>query len=229
MSVSQITLNKLTDKLFNEMQDGKYLKRFRDMYYLIFDFLTDNKINICIDEFDGSLQEECPIDYEELEPAICCLTVSLFCSLQATSHMEWQKDLPKIYFTNFINVINNKPVPQSYISLFERIKKSFDNPYDKEEADLQVLIMIEKIVNCSVNYKTSQMFIHNLLNNLFSFDDCVNEWSSIGFHTFRLSVDNLNNKDALIKSYLSNLINFNLNDPNKLYYSKGLYRDEFEF
>ena len=79
------------------------------------------------------------------------------------------------------------------------------------------------------DFVTIQKIIHNLMNELFNTNDYINDWTAIGFFAFYLSIDSNSNKVYFIKKYLTHLVDFNTINLNKIYYSKGLFRNEFTF
>lgn len=257
-------MDKFSSKIFSDFYHDKYHLRFRDMYFNLYDYLVDNKINIyiCIDEYNDPFFGDFVENYDEKEPYISTLVVSLFCSLQATeqsfsgtsfnkvkslavslnqslSHkakpvlketgIKFQKELPVLYLKNLTKILDNKYHHKSYCTIYDRIKNNFR---DKLE-DIQIKNKIAQTTNM-INQKeqdfiTIQKIIHNLMNDLFNTNDYINDWTSIGFYAFYLSISSNSNKEYFIKKYLTHLVKFNITNLNNIYYSKGLFRNEFTF
>ena len=242
-------MEKFSNKIFNDFIHDKYHLRFRDMYFNLYDYLVDNKINIyiCIDEYYNPFFGDFLENYDEKEPYISTLVVSLFCSLQSLSSTlkevysynlakeqssldtKFQKELPVLYLKNLIKILDSKYRQKSYYTIYDRIKNNFR---DKLE-DIQIKNKIAQTNNL-INQKeqdfvTIQKIIHNLMNDLFNTNDYINDWTSIGFYAFYLSISNNLNREYFIKKYLTHLVEFNTTNFNNIYYSKGLFRNEFIF
>lgn len=218
-------------KLFNDKNNDKYYMKFRDMYFNLYDYLVDNKINIyiCIDEYNDPFFGDFLENYDEKEPYISTLVISLFCSLQATTCNKFQKEIPILFLKNLIKILDSKYRHKSYCTIYDRIKNNFREKLE----DIQIKNKIAQTTNM-INQKeqdfvTIQKIIHNLMNDLFNTNDYINDWTAIGFYSFYLSIDCNANKVVLIKKYLTHLIDFNTINLNKIYYSKGLFRNEFTF
>lgn len=224
-------MEKFSNKIFNDFYHDKYHLRFRDMYFNLYDYLVDNKINIyiCIDEYNDPFFGDFLENYDEKEPYISTLVVSLFSSLQSLSSTKFQKELPVLYLKNLIKILDSKYRQKSYYTIYDRIKNNFR---DKLE-DIQIKNKIAQTNNL-INQKeqdfvTIQKIIHNLMNDLFNTNDYINDWTSIGFYAFYLSISNNLNREYFIKKYLTHLVEFNTTNFNNIYYSKGLFRNEFTF
>jgi hypothetical protein len=250
-------MDKFSSKIFSDFYHDKYHLRFRDMYFNLYDYLVDNKINIyiCIDEYNDPFFGDFLENYDEKEPYISTLVVSLLCSLQATSSKlkefhsynlssfnkdksiivlkepdtNFQKELPALFLKNLTKILDSKYRHKSYCTIYDRIKNNFR---DKLE-DIQIKNKIAQITNMITqkeqDFVTIQKIIHNLMNDLFNTNDYINDWTSIGFYAFYLSISSNSNKEYFIKKYLTHLIEFNTTNLNNIYYSKGLFRNEFTF
>ena len=95
-------MDKFSNKIFYDFYHDKFHLKFRDMYFNLYDYLVDNKINIyiCIDEYNDPFFGDFVENYDEKEPYISTLVVSLFCSLQATYNTKFQKELPVLFLKN---------------------------------------------------------------------------------------------------------------------------------
>lgn len=224
-------MEKFTKKLFNDFYADKYHLKFRDMYFYLYDYLVDNKINIhiCIDEYNDPFFGDFLENYDEKEPYISTLVVSLFCSLQSTSNTKFQKELPNLFLKNFTKILDSKYRHKSYYTIYDRIKNNFREKLE----DIQIKNKIAQTANM-INQKeqdfvTIQKIIHNLMNDLFNTNDYINDWTAIGFYAFYLSINSNPTKEYFIRKYLTHLVDFNTINLNKIYYSKGLFRNEFSF
>ena len=254
-------MDKFSSNIFNDFSHDKYHLKFRDMYFLLYDYLVDNKINIyiCIDEYNDPFFGDFLENYDEKEPYISTLVVSLFCSLQATSNLSsfnkdkslvvslnqslshktkpvlkepdtnFQKELPALFLKNLTKILDSKYRHKSYCTIYDRIKNIFR---DKLE-DIQIKNKIAQTTNMinqkEQDFTTIQKIIHNLMNDLFNTNDYINDWTAIGFYAFYLSIISNPTKQYFIRKYLTHLVEFNTINLNNIYYSKGLFRNEFTF
>ena len=113
-------------KVFNDFYHDKYHLRFRDMFFNLYDYLVDNKINIyiCIDEYNDPFFGDFLENYDEKEPYISTLVVSLFCSLQATTSTKIQKELLVLYLKNLTKILDSKYRHKSYCTIYTRIQNN---------------------------------------------------------------------------------------------------------
>ena len=224
-------MDKFCNKLFIDFYHDKYHLRFRDMYFNLYDYLVDNKINIyiCIDEYNDPFFGDFIENYDEKEPYISTLAISLFCSLQATSSTEFQKKIPVLFLKNLSKILDSKYRHKSYCTIYDRIKNNFREKFEDIQIKNKVAQATNMITIKEQDFITIQKIIHNLMNDLFNTNDYINDWTSIGFYSFYLSIESNTNKVFFIKKYLIHLIDFNTTNLNKIYYSKGLFRNEFSF
>lgn len=214
MEMSLNKLNYFRDRLFDERQDNKYIKRFRNIYYLIYDFMLENKINLCSFFPDDGLDFMLYSDpYESCEYIFTILTMSLYSCLQVTTDTEYQQQIPIDFMTNLVLIIKSKPKPSSFISNFDRIKMVFKNKTSTDKAPYHIKLIKEFISNTKeITFDQSQELIHKLMNDTFggcTNDDC-NNWYSMGFHAFLLSINNFDNREELVQNYLNCLIHFEI-------------------
>ena len=251
-------MDKFSIKIFNDFSHDKYHLKFRDMYFLLYDYLVDNKINIyiCIDEYNDPFFGDFLENYDEKEPYISTLVVSLFCSLQATSNLakldpqdkagtsfnkvkslvvlkepctNFQKELPILFLKNLTKILDSKYRHKSYCTIYDRIKNNFREKLEDIQIKNKIAQTTHMINQKEQDFITIQKIIHNLMNDLFNTNDYINDWTSIGFYAFYLSISSNSNKVYLIKKYLTHLVEFNTINLNNIYYSKGLFRNEFTF
>lgn len=224
-------MEKFSNKIFNDFYHDKYHLRFRDMYFNLYDYLVDNKINIyiCIDEYYNPFFGDFLENYDEKEPYISTLVVSLFSSLQSLSSTKFQKELPVLYLKNLIKILDSKYRQKSYCTIYDRIKNNFRDKLEDIQIKNKIAQTNDLINQKEQDFVTIQKIIHNLMNDLFNTNDYINDWTSIGFYAFYLSISNNLNKAYFIKKYLTHLVEFNTTNFNNIYYSKGLFRNEFTF
>jgi hypothetical protein len=249
-------MDKFSSKIFSDFYHDKYHLRFRDMYFNLYDYLVDNKINIyiCIDEYNDPFFGDFLENYDEKEPYISTLVVSLLCSLQATTNLAkkqsfsgasfnkvkglvvlkeigitFQKELPILYLKNLIKILDSKYRHKSYCTIYDRIKNNFREKLEDIQIKNKIAQTTDMINQKEQDFVTIQKIIHNLMNDLFNTNDYINDWTAIGFYSFYLSIDSNENKVVLIKKYLTHLVEFNTTNLNNIYYSKGLFRNEFTF
>jgi hypothetical protein len=224
-------MDKFSKRIFDDYYADKYHLKFRDMYFNLYDYLVDNKINIyiCIDEYIDPYFIDFVENYDEKEPYISTLVVSLFCSLQATSSTKFQKELPALYLKNLSKILDSKYRHKSYCTIYDRIKNNFRDKLEDIQIKNKIAQTANMIIQKEQDFVTIQKIIHNLMNDLFNTNDYINDWTSIGFYSFYLSIDSNPNKVYFIKKYLTHLVDFNTINLNKIYYSKGLFRNEFTF
>jgi hypothetical protein len=254
-------MDKFSSKIFNDFSHDKYHLKFRDMYFNLYDYLVDNKINIyiCIDEYNDPFFGDFLENYDEKEPYISTLVVSLFCSLQATSNLasfnkdksimvslnqslshkakpvlkepgtNFQKELPALFLKNLTKILDSKYRHKSYCTIYDRIKNNFREKLEDIQIKNKIAQTTNMITQKEQDFVTIQKIIHNLMNDLFNTNDYINDWTSIGFYAFNLSIESNPTKEYFIKKYLTHLVEFNTTNLNNIYYSKGLYRNEFTF
>ena len=224
-------MDKFSKRIFNDFSHDKFHLKFRDMFFNLYDYLVDNKINIyiCIDEYNDPFFGDFVENYDEKEPYISTLVVSLFCSLQSTSSTKFQKELPALYLKNLSKILDSKYRHKSYCTIYDRIKNNFREKLEDIKIKNKIAQTVNMIIQKEQDFVTIQKIIHNLMNDLFNTNDYINDWTSIGFYSFYLSIDSNPNKEYFIRKYLTHLVEFNTINLNKIYYSKGLFRNEFTF
>jgi len=222
-------MDKFLKKVFCDFYHDKYHLKFRDMFFSLYDYLTDNKINIyiCIDEYNDPFFGDFLENYEEKEPYISTLVISLFCLLKSLTDTKIQKEMLVLYFENLNKILDSKYKHKSYCSIYTRIKNNFNEKLEEIQIKNKIAIAANMIDQKEQDFETIQKIIHNLMNDLFNTNDFINDWTSIGFYSFYLSIKNNINKIFFIRKYLTYLVEFN--NINKIYYSKGLFRNEFIF
>jgi hypothetical protein len=224
-------MDKISKRIFDDFTNDKFYLKFRDMYFLLYDYLVDNKINIyvCINEYIDPYFIDFLENYDEKEPYISTLVVSLFCSLQATSSTKFQKELPALYLKNLTKILDSKYRHKSYCTLYDRIKNNFREKLEDIKIKNKIALSANKIIQKESDFETIQKIIHNLMNDLFNTNDYINDWTTIGFYAFYLSIESNTNREYYIKKYFTNLGEFNMKNLNEIYYSKGLLRNKFTF
>jgi hypothetical protein len=224
-------MEKFSKRIFNDFYADKYHMRFRDMYFNLYDYLVDNKINIyiCIDEYNDPFFGDFVENYDEKEPYISTLVVSLFCSLQATTGTKFQKELPALFLKNLSKILDSKYRHKSYCTIYDRIKNNFRDKLEDIQIKNKIAQSTNMITQKEQDFITIQKIIHNLMNDLFNTNDFINDWTAIGFYAFYLSIEGNSIKEYFIRKYLTHLVDFNTINLNKIYYSKGLFRNEFSF
>jgi hypothetical protein len=224
-------MDKFSNKIFYDFYHDKFHLKFRDMFFNLYDYLVDNKINIyiCIDEYNDPFFGDFVENYDEKEPYISTLVVSLFCSLQSTSSTKFQKELPVLFLKNLSKILDSKYRHKSYCTIYDRIKNNFREKLEDIQIKNKIAQTANMITQKEQDFVTIQKIIHNLMNELFNTNDYINDWTAIGFFAFYLSIDSNSNKVYFIKKYLTHLVDFNTINLNKIYYSKGLFRNEFTF
>lgn len=218
-------------KVFYDFDHDKYHLKFRDMFFNLYDYLVDNKINIfiCIDEYNDPFFGDFLENYDEKEPYISTLVVSLFCSLQATTSTKIQKELLVLYLKNLTKILNSKYRHKSYCTIYTRIQNNFREKLEEIQIKNKIAQTTNMLTQKEQDFVTIQKIIHNLMNDLFNTNDYINDWTSIGFYSFYLSLESNTNKVFFIRKYLTHLVDFNTINMNEIYYSKGLFRNEFTF
>ena len=224
-------MDKFSNKIFYDFYHDKFHLKFRDMFFNLYDYLVDNKINIYIwiYEYNVPFFGDFVENYDEKEPYISTLVVSLFCSLQSTSSTKFQKELPVLFLKNLSKILDSKYRHKSYCTIYDRIKNNFREKLEDIQIKNKIAQTANMITQKEQDFVTIQKIIHNLMNELFNTNDYINDWTAIGFFAFYLSIDSNSNKVYFIKKYLTHLVDFNTINLNKIYYSKGLFRNEFTF
>ena len=224
-------MDKFLKKVFYDFYNDKYHLKFRDMFFSLYDYLIDNKINIyiCIDKYNDPFFGDFLENYEEKEPYISTLVISLFCLLKSFTDTKIQKDMLVLYFQNLNKILDSKYRHKSYCTIYTRIKNNFNEKLEEIQIKNKIAIAANMIDQKEQDFETIQKIIHNLMNDLFNTNDFINDWTSFGFYSFYLSIKNNINKIFFIRKYLTYLAEFNDINKNKIYYSKGLFRNEFTF
>jgi len=224
-------MNKLSIKIFGDYYADKYHIKFRDLYFILYDYFIDNKINIyiCIDEYNDPFYGDFLENYDEKEPYISTLVVSLFCGLKAISKNPLQKLLPDLFLKNLVKILNCKYHHKSFCTIYQRIKNNFRDKLEDIQIKNKIALTVNMISTDQQDFISIQNIIHNLMNDLFNTNDFINDWTTIGFYSFYLCIENNQNKLYYINKYINYLVYFNTINVNNIYYSKGLYRNEFTF
>ena len=183
----------LKNKIFDELDQNKHKKRFRDTYYILSDFFNDNKISL--NNYTNWMVGD--------DNLISVLTMSLY-SVMKTCNYE---HIFIEYINNLLNTLKINYSPKTYLSFFDSLKNIFSG-FDKNEAKMRIPQGVEQIMNCNNNYYAVQKQVEYILSSTYSFHQEYINLVTLGFYSFLLCIQNSPIKQELIATYFENLIEF---------------------
>ncbi len=195
------TFQSFNNKIFNEKNGVKYIKPYGDMFNIIGNFITSNKIDM--DHYCGFMT-----DFSNINSV---LTQTYLACIQTFSEMDNQQEISKQYFINL-----NKYAHIKYQTYEGKTTWFFENDkptlFSSEDQARQYLIAEAINTYCQINKNiinmsnlSVQQMMWFLVNPNGKFHKEYTVLLSFGVFLFVKCIEELENNKQLLENYLNNL------------------------